>query len=76
MFMDIAELRALVETLLYDIEFVYNGKPGSICPLAEDFFALACGDMFINVTTVDEVFSAPFLDGKTIPDVLDQITFY
>lgn len=58
--------------------FDYNGKSGNIDPS----YTPETGDVFLlffngneqSVSSIDEVFSTPFIDGKTLSEVANQIT--
>ena len=42
--MTLKELRELIASLAYDIEFEYRGVHGSICPINHNDIALSYGD--------------------------------
>lgn len=73
--MELEELRAWVAEIAQDISFIYQGKCGSICPFAEDDIALCYNEEAVTVHSVDEVFTTPFIEGKTLAEMCEKVTF-
>lgn len=73
--MKLEELRAWVSELAQDIMFSYQDKWGSICPFAEDDISLCYNEEEVTVHSVDEVFTTPFIEGKTLAEMCEKVTF-
>jgi len=55
------------------VEFEYNGKIYNVDPFSEsDFHIYADGDEF-DVTSIDAVFNSPYIEGKSLSSVIDDI---
>lgn len=78
--MTVLELRDELSQGRTDYEFVYRDKRGSICPFNHPnglFSAdVSYGGVFNTYYTLDELMSAPFLDGKSLAEVAKEIEFY
>ena len=48
------ELKDLITSLAYDIEFEYNGTHGSICPINHNDIGLAFGDKTVDCGSIEE----------------------
>lgn len=55
--------------------FEYRGKEGNIDPYysGKDTYLLFFDDKELLVHSLEEVFTTPFIDGKTLNEVIDQI---
>lgn len=66
-------LRDWIDSLTADIEFKYNGVWGSICPFNRSNISLCYGDYEITVHSIDEAMNTPFIDGKTLSQISEQL---
>lgn len=58
-----------------DYEFGYNGKFGSICLCyAPKVYVIYDGNEF--ETNLNELMNAPFLDGKSLAEVAEEVELY
>lgn len=67
------ELRDRIESLCTHILFDYNEKECGVDPFNTEHFDMWCGDVFMEVHSIDEVMQVPFFDGKALEDITDQI---
>ena len=70
------ELRADIEELLLDVEFSYKGIDGSICPFAVDNISVKYGETERVLHSVDDLMREPFIDGESIDEVCEKLSFY
>ena len=62
-----------------DYQFSINGKHGTICPFNrnENFFAVINYDGTCEeYHHIDDLMTAPFLDGKSLSEVAEEIDLY
>ena len=71
--MNASELKSWIDSLAQDIDFEYRGKLGSICPFNRNNISLCYNDHEITVTSVDEVMTEAFIDGKSLEDVCEEL---
>ncbi len=71
--MSIQQLRGLIDSLTQDIDFVFEGTSGSICPFSRDSISLCYGENEVTVSSVDEAMSTPFIQGKSLNDVCERL---
>ena len=76
------ELRELIDSLVTDIEFEYNGKCGAICPINRKHIDVGFGDYRIPgdytealCLSVEETLTTKFIDGKSLTELCDEIKF-
>lgn len=74
--MNAKELRNLIDTLAYDIEFDYKGVHGSICPINRNNIGLAYRGETADCNSVDEAMSNKLFDGKSLNDIATELTMY
>ena len=67
------QLREWIDSLTQDIDFVYDGVPGSICPFSRDYISLCYGENEMTVASVEEAMSTPFIRGKSLNEVCDEL---
>ena len=70
------ELRADIEKMLLDVEFSYKGIDGSICPFARDNISVKYGENERVLHSVDDLMREPFIDGKSLDEVCEKLSFY
>lgn len=71
--MKASDLRKWIDSLTQDIDFSYNGKNGSICPISRTNISLCYDGNTVDVQSVDAVMSTPFIDGKSLNDLCDKL---
>ncbi len=71
--MNASELKSWIDSLTQDIDFEYRGKLGSICPFNRNNISLCYNDHEITVTSVDAAMTEPFIDGKSLEDVCEEL---
>ena len=78
--MTASELRDELSQGRTDYEFVFRGKRGSICPFnyPNGQFSADVGydSVFNTYHTLNELMNAPFLDGKSLTEVAEEIELY
>lgn len=67
------DLRNWIDSLSQDIDFSYKGVLGSICPINRQDIDLCFGDSFAHADSVDDAMKIPFIDGKSLNDVVEQL---
>lgn len=72
--MDATQLRRLIDDLSQDIDFTYKGVDGSICPFSRDNISLCYDGQEVTVNSVDKAMSTPFIHGKSLNEVCDELT--
>lgn len=70
-----SDLRNWIDSLTQDIDFSYKGRPGSICPFSRSDIALCYDGFCMNVCSVEAAMQAPFINGKSLNDLCDQLNF-
>ena len=73
--MKLEELRAWVAEIAQDITFFYHDKCGSICPFRKDDISLCFNEEEVTVQSVDAVFTTPFIEGKTLSELCEELEF-
>lgn len=56
------------------ITFEYDGKACGVDPLSLDKFDMWYGDKSMTAHSIEEVINTNFFDGKSLEDILDDIT--
>lgn len=69
------KLRALIDSLLEDIEFQYKGIWGSICPFARDDISLCYNGKEVTVDSIDKAMTTPFVGGHSLDEVANELQF-
>ena len=76
------ELRELIDSLVTDIVFEYNGKLGAICPINRQHIDVSFGDYNIPgdyteavCLSAEEALATKFIDGKSLSELCDEIGF-
>ena len=72
--MSAEQLREWIDSLTQDIDFVYDGVIGSICPFSRNNISLCYGLYEITVGSVDEAMATPFIQGKSLNEVCESMT--
>lgn len=68
-------LRDWIDSLTQDITFRYAGIQGSICPFTRTNISVSYGDDEFTFNSVDEVMEKPFITGKPLIDICDNMIF-
>ena len=71
--MTIAEIKDRLSEIVTQMTFIYNGKDCGVDPMSITEFDMWCGDDFVTVNSIDEVMETELFDGKTLPDIIDDI---
>lgn len=71
--MTASDLRNWINSITQDIDFSYNGKNGSICPISRTNISLCYDGSAVDVQSVDAAMSTPFIDGKSLNDLCDKL---
>ena len=71
--MKASDLRDWIDSLTQDIDFSCNGKNGSICPISRTNISLCYDGNTVDVQSVDAAMSVPFIDGKSLNDLCEQL---
>lgn len=56
------------------VMFEYNGYSCGVDPLAHDVYEMWYGDESMTAHSIDEVMNTKFFAGKSLSDILDDIT--
>lgn len=54
-------------------QFEYKGKSGGVDPFNRNHFDIFYGDELETVDSIEKVMETPFIDGRRIEDVLDEL---
>lgn len=71
--MNAKELYDWINSFTQDIDFVYKGIWGSICPFSRSDIALAYNGTFVNVDSVEAAMCTPFIDGYSLFEVCEEL---
>lgn len=71
--MKASDLRDWIASLTQDIDFSYQGKYGSICPISRTDISLCYDGGAVDVQSVDAAMTTPFINGKSLNDLCDQL---
>lgn len=67
------ELQSWIDSLTQDIDFEYNGVPGSICPFTRNNISLCYGEVEVTVNSVDAAMETPFISGHTLTEICEEL---
>ncbi len=73
--MNAEDLIDWIDSLTADIEFEYQGILGAICPYSRTDISFCYGDDDIKCSSIDEVMTTPFITGRPLKDICEEITF-
>lgn len=73
--MNANDLRELIMDLTEDIEFSYNGNPGSICPISATEINMAYKDNAYNANSIDAAMQEKLFEGKSLEEIAEKIIF-
>lgn len=73
--MNADDLRAWIDSLTQDIDFVYQGVSGSICPFSRTNISVSYGDDEHTFGSVDDTMNQPFILGKPLKDICENFLF-
>lgn len=73
--MKVDDLRKWIDSLTQDIDFSYQGRNGSICLFNRNDISLCFDGKSIDVNSIDEALQAPFIDGKSLSELCEQLDF-
>ncbi len=71
--MSAQELRELIDSLTTDIEFTYDGKRGAICPFNRQNICVTYDGSDIELSSIDDAMSEPFIDGKSLNEISELL---
>ena len=71
--MILKELRELIASLAYDIEFEYRGVHGSICPINHNDIALSYGNDTADWNSIDEAMNTRLFGGKCLNEIATEL---
>ncbi len=69
------DLQDRIMSMTQDIEFVYNGKQGSVCPFNEFDISVSFDGKEMDYTDINDVMQDPFWDGKSLNQIADELMF-
>lgn len=69
------DLKRWIDSLTQDIDFVYQGVSGSICPFSRTNISVSYGDDERTFHSVDDVMNQPFILGRPIKDICKNFVF-
>ena len=64
--MKASDLRAWIDSLTQDIDFSYDGKDGSICPISRTNISLCYDGDAVDVQSVDTAMDVPFINERSL----------
>ena len=71
--MNAIDMKKLIDSLSQDIDFEYRGIQGIICPFSRNDISLCYGEEEITVDSVEAAMTTPFVDGKSLAEICDEI---
>ena len=71
--MSAVQLRDWIDSLAQDIDFIYQGIGGSICPFSRDDISLCYDGEEVTVASVDEAMAIPFIKGKSLAEICEEL---
>lgn len=72
--MTIAEVKNYLAKLTSHVLFEYKGKSCGVDPLSRNQFNMWYGSEGTTVSSIDEVMTTKFFDGKSLKEIWDHIT--
>ena len=66
-------LKNWIDSLTQDIDFVYQGKTGVICPFDRQNISLCYDGKEITVHSVSDAMKTPFINGYALNDICEQL---
>ncbi|HAP14781.1 MAG TPA: hypothetical protein DCZ00_06875 [Lactococcus sp.] len=73
--MNANRLKIWIDSLTDDIEFSFNGKHGAIMPFNRSNISLGYDGEVTDVTSVEAAMSTPFIEGKNLNEIAEQLEF-
>lgn len=73
--MNADDLRVWIDSLTQDIDFVYQGVSGSICPFSRTSISVSYGNSEYTFHSVDDAMNQPFILGKPLKDICENFLF-
>lgn len=67
------ELSDRIGEMCSHVLFDYNGKACGVDPIEPSRFDLWCGEQSTVATSLDEVMTLNFFDGKSLSEIVDDI---
>jgi hypothetical protein len=67
------ELRDWIDSLTDDIEFLYDGVFGSICPTSRTEISVSYGEYEKTHGSIDSAMSDPFIKGQSLNEISNKI---
>lgn len=67
------DLYDLIDSLSCDIEFIYNGVSGAICPFSRENIALSYGGINKTYDKIEELMTDCIYDNKCLADISNEI---
>lgn len=71
--MSLQKLRDRIDEICTHVLFDYNGKTCGVDPISQQHFDMWYGDAYAAASSIDEVFSLPLFDGKSLTQIYDSI---
>ena len=71
--MNAIDMKKLIDSLSQDIDFEYRGIQGTICPFSRNDISLCYSEEEITVDSVEAAMTTPFVDGKSLAEICDEI---
>lgn len=71
--MNAEDLKNWIDSLTQDIDFVYQGKNGVICPFDRRNISLCYDGKEITVHSVLDAMQTPFINGYALNDICGQL---
>lgn len=67
--MNPSDLKNLLDSLTDDIEFIYKGISGSICPFSRDNISVSYSGDEMTFGSIDDAMNTPFIDRKPLQEI-------
>lgn len=67
------KLKKLILSLTQDIEFIYNGVHGAICPFNHNKISVAFGDVEVEYDNINDVMNSTVFEGKSLRDIATEL---
>ena len=71
--MSAQDLYEYIDSLYQDIDFMYKGKCGSICPFSRNDISLCYDGKEITVDSVDKAMQTPFISGFSLSEICEEL---